>query len=413
MHTPAIHASTASTHPDPTWYTAARFGLFIHWGLYALPAGAWEGREVDYIGEWLQHGERIPCARYAAFARDFQPSRFNALAWVRAAKDAGMRYVVFTAKHHDGFALYHSAVDPFNVVDATPWGRDPLAELAAACRAEGMRLGIYYSHCVDWREAHAGSADLKEAGRMWGNDWEFPPGTADGFDEYLVRKAEPQLTELLSRYGDIALLWFDTPIATLTLAQAQRIHDLVRRLQPACLIGNRLGHGFGDIDGLGDNQAPRTPSRRPGEACVTLNETWGYKAHDHDWKNPAQVAGLLAACAAKDCNLLLNIGPQADGAFPAAALEILASIGTWLRQHGAAIYGTRGSPLPADPPGCAVTHDATHVHVFALDSEITEVVLNGCLPPLPPLFFDQTADAFSPPSEPATVRAATPRRPAA
>jgi alpha-L-fucosidase len=310
------------------WFRDAGFGLFIHFGLYALPAGSWKGKQVPYIGEWIMHEERIPIAEYETLAARFNPTRFDAREWVALAEAAGMRYLVFTAKHHDGFAMFSSKADSFNIVDATPFGRDLLAELAQACQGTQVKLAVYYSHCVDWHEAHGANlpSDLKDDGTIWGNDWDFPLGTATGFEEYLTRKVEPQLTEILTGYGDIALIWFDTPTPSLQLAQAQRLRDLVKRLQPNCLVSKRIGHNLGDIAGLGDNEMPLGVCEHPTEACITLNDTWGFKAHDTNWKSAQTVEAMLVQANAKGCNILLNIGPQPDGAFPEAAIDCLQTL---------------------------------------------------------------------------------------
>jgi alpha-L-fucosidase len=376
-----------ATRAAQEWFRDARFGLFIHWGLYALPAGVWKGKKVDYIGEWLQHEEKIPVAEYERLAKDFNPKTFDARRWVELALQSGMRYLVFTTKHHEGFAMYHSRADRFNIVDATPFGRDPLAELADACRGTDLKLGIYYSHCVDWHEPHGGNlpSDIKPnyandpnyTGRSWGNDWDFPVGTDAGFAEYLERKAKAQLTELLTGYGPIALIWFDTPMPSMTREQALDIRDLVKRHQPGCLVGGRIGHGLHDFLCLGDNQLPETPLNAPAEACVTLNETWGYKEHDQDWKSPAQVAGLLADCAAHGCNLLLNVGPMADGRFPAAAVDCLSALGDWMAANGEAIHGTGSAALPVHPPSGRLMARGSTLYHAVTDATSREASLLG------------------------------------
>jgi len=376
-----------ATRAAQAWFREARFGLFIHWGLYSLPAGVWKGKQVDYIGEWLQHEENIPVAEYEWLARDFNPQAFDTRRWVDLSLQAGMRYLVLTTKHHEGFALYHSRADRFNIVDATPFGRDPLAELADACRGTDLKLGIYYSHCVDWHEPHGGNllSDIKPnyandpnyPGRSWGNDWDFSPGTPAGFAEYLERKVKPQLTEILTGYGPIALIWFDTPVPSLSREQATEIRDLVKRHQPGCLVGGRIGHGLHDFCCLGDNQLPETPLDAPGEACVTLNETWGYKEHDQDWKSPAQVAGLLADCAAHGCNLLLNVGPMADGRFPAPAVACLSALGDWMAANGEAIHGTGPVALLAPPPSGRLMARRFTLYHAVTDATTSEVELIG------------------------------------
>ena len=315
------------------WFSEAKFGLFITWGLYAVTEGEWKGKQVPYIGEWIMHEERIPKAEYSKLAQKFKPVHFNAREWVRLAESAGMRYIVFTAKHHEGFAMYHSKVDPYNIVDATPFKRDVLAELAEACRGSKVKLCIYYSHCVDWNEPHGGNlaSDIKPnygndpnyVENTWGNDWDFPNGTPEGFAEYLERKVKPQLRELLTNYGPIGLIWFDTPTKSFSLQQALEIKALVKELQPNCLVSARIGHGLGDYDVLGDNEMPDKVRPRISEACITLNDTWGYKAHDQNWKSAEVVRKMLTKANGKNTNVLLNIGPQPYGRFPAPAIAVL------------------------------------------------------------------------------------------
>jgi alpha-L-fucosidase len=328
-----VNRPAAPTAKGTGWFAEAKFGLFIHWGPYTVTEGEWHGKQVPYIGEWIMHEEKIPIAEYSKLAQRFNPIHFDAREWVRLAEAAGMRYIVFTAKHHEGFAMFHSKVDPYNVVDATPFKRDVLAELAEACRGSRVKLCIYYSHCIDWHEAHGGNlpSDVKpnygndpnHVFRSWGNDWDFPPGTPEGFAEYLERKVKPQLREILTNYGPIGMIWFDTPTKSLSREQAREIKALVKELQPDCLVNARIGHGLGDFDVLGDNQMPDKVRARPSEACITLNDTWGYKAHDQNWKSAETVRKMVAEANAKRANLLLNIGPQPDGRFPAPAIAVL------------------------------------------------------------------------------------------
>ncbi len=226
------------------WFHEAKYGLFIHWGLYAAPAGQWKGKRIPGIGEWIMNRAQIPVKEYELLARTFNPVKFNAEEWVQLAKDAGMKYIVITAKHHDGFALYDSKVSSWDIVDATPFKRDVLKELAAACAKHGMRLGFYYSQAQDWHEPNGA-----------GNTWDFlADETKKDFDQYLRDKAEPQVRELLTDYGPVALIWFDTP-RLMTTARAQRFVDLLRSLQPNTLIDGRLGMA-GDYVTTGDNVVP-------------------------------------------------------------------------------------------------------------------------------------------------------------
>ncbi len=352
-----------TTDPRAQWFQDARFGLFLHWGLYSVPAGEWKGQRMDYIGEWIGSRFRIPIAEYGRLAERFDPQDFDADAWVRLARRAGMRYLVYTAKHHEGFAMYGSRCDPYNIVDATPFGRDPLKELAAACRRHGMTLGLYYSQDLDWHEPHGGDpgpAYPKNFGMSWGNDWDFPDYAAKNYAVYFEKKVKPQVRELLTGYGPIGLIWFDCPVS-ISRAQSVELWDLVRELQPGCLVNTRIGHGLGDYGSLGDNQAPSGPVEGVWETPATLNDTWGYKSFDHNWKSAAETLGALAGLAGQGVNYLLNIGPQPDGRLPQASIDILNEIGDWMEVYGEAIHGTRRSPFPcgfewgwitrrADPP---------------------------------------------------------------
>ncbi len=323
---------------DPLrWWREARFGLFIHWGLYALPAGVWRGERVPGIGEWLMFSKKVPVADYAQLATRFHPRHFDAAAIVRLAREAGQRYLVITAKHHEGFAMYHSASSPYNVVDATPWHHDPLADLARECRRQGVTLCFYYSQDLDWH--HPDGA--------W-NTWDFAAAKKDT-GRYLRTKVYPQLRELLTRYGPVGLIWFDTPL-TITRAHAAAIRRFVKRLQPRCLVSGRIGHGLGDYGIPRDNQIP--PGRPTGdwEVCATLNHTWGFKRHDHAWKPAGRLIQTLVESASKNSNYLLNIGPDAEGRVPGPSATRLRAIGRWLRANGASVYGTAPSPFAHDFP---------------------------------------------------------------
>jgi alpha-L-fucosidase len=319
------------------WFKDAKYGLFIHWGLYAIPAGEWKGKRIPGIGEWIMNRARIPVAEYEQLAKQWSPVKFDADQWVQMAQDAGMKYIVITSKHHDGFALYDSKVTTWDVVDATPGKRDILKELSAACQKKGMPLGFYYSQAQDWHEK--GGA---------GNDWDFGPDQgADGkelkdYDAYLRGKAEPQVRELLTGYGPVALIWFDTP-RMMTPERGQRFTDIVRTLQPKTLIDGRLGVA-GDYVSTGDNVIPGKAPADAWEVPATLNHTWGFRKDDRDWKSPGEVLFKLIDIASKGGNYLLNVGPMADGVIPQASQDTLREVGRWLRKNGEAVYGTGPSP---------------------------------------------------------------------
>jgi alpha-L-fucosidase len=317
------------------WWREARFGMFIHWGVYSVPAGVWNGTNVTRSGaEWIMNRGRIPVADYQKFPAQFNPVKFNADEWVKLAKDAGMKYIVITAKHHDGFAMYHSKADPFNIYDATPFKRDPLAELAAACKKEGLRLGFYYSQAQDWN--HSGGAAS-------GGHWD--PAQEGSMDDYVDRIAAPQVRELLTQYGDVAVLWWDTPTGMNT-ERAEKLLPLLK-LQPQIISNNRLDKNklTGDFE-TPEQKIPATGL--PGkdwETCMTINGTWGYRSYDDKWKSAETLIRNLVDIASKGGNYLLNVGPTSEGIIPEPSVERLRAMGAWMKRNGEAIYGTTASPF--------------------------------------------------------------------
>jgi len=314
------------------WFREAKFGLFIHWGLYAIPAGEWKGQPVAGIGEWIMNRAKIPVKEYEQLASQFNPVKFSAEEWVQLAVDAGMKYLVITSKHHDGFAMFGSKTSTYNIVDATPFKRDPLKELAAACARHKIRLGFYYSQAQDWHEQNGA-----------GNTWDFGADDKKDFDQYLRAKAEPQVRELLTEYGPVCLIWFDTP-RMMTPERSQRFIDIVRKLQPACLIDGRLGSA-GDYRSMGDNRIPPTVVKEDWEVPATLNRTWGFKKDDTDWKPPSDLVFKLVDIVSKGGNYLLNVGPTAEGLIPQASQDNLRAVGRWLKINGESIYGAGPTPF--------------------------------------------------------------------
>ena len=355
-----LSAATArAAVPPPAWWSDARFGLFIHWGLYAVPAGQWPGKSADAgysggLGEWLMHDAKVPVADYAALAGRFNPTAFDADAWAALAQSAGVRYVVITAKHHDGFAMFRTAVDRFNVVDATPFKRDPVAELAVACRKRGLMFGVYYSQAQDWH--HPGGA---AAGGHW------DPAQDGDFDAYLRTVARPQIRELMDQYHP-AVVWWDTPFE-MTAARATPLADLLP-LSPGIVSNDRLG---GDVRADYATPEQRIPPNgyggRPWETCMTINDTWGYKANDDHFKSATTLARDLIDIASKGGNFLLNVGPDAAGVIPVAEAERLRTVGGWLAANGEAVYGTTAGPFARPLPFGRATRRGNTLYLAVFD----------------------------------------------
>ncbi len=330
----------AETAKRLEWFKAAKFGMMIHWGPYAVAGGEWDGKPVKGIGEWIMRrandDKGIPLKEYEKMAAQFNPTKFNADEWVQLAVDAGMKYIVITSKHHDGFAMFHSSVDKYNIFDYTPWKRDPMKELAEACDKKGIKLGFYYSQSQDWHHPYGA-----------GNALDYPPSnkSIEDFSKYLSEKALPQVRELLTNYGPVALIWFDTP-KNLPAEWAGRFHDTIRSLQPETLINSRLGPGgYQDYLSRNDNDIPPTLIPGTWETPATLNHTWGYKKNDNNWKSPDDILFKLVDITSKGGNYLLNVGPDAEGVIPQASQDNLRKIGAWLKVNGEAVYGTGYTPF--------------------------------------------------------------------
>ncbi|OGO81920.1 MAG: hypothetical protein A2Y21_00245, partial [Clostridiales bacterium GWC2_40_7] len=361
------------------WWREAKFGMFIHWGLYSIPAGEWDGRKAKMVeAEWIMNYLKISIAEYEKLASRFNPLKFDAEEWVLLAKKAGMKYIIFTAKHHDGFAMYHSKCDHFNIMDATPFGRDPVAELAQACSRHGLVLCLYYSHDLDWHEKDGGGYDF---GGWWdlssiSNDWDFPDLYEKDYSRYFHKKVIPQIQELLTQYGPIGLLWFDIGI-TPTNAQCTEVYELVKRLQPDCIVNSRLGHGFGDYEALGDNEIPVFACKNTTEAISTMNNSWGYNKYDQNWKSSRELIRTLSGLAGKGVNWTLNVGPTSEGLIPESNIRILEDISRWTKVNGEAIYGTRPADFACDPLWGAVTLKPGKIYIHMHRSQEGIIAVNG------------------------------------
>ena len=342
----------ANQDPRLDWWRDAKFGLFIHWGLYAIPAGFWKGEPVPGIGEWIMKRAEIPVAEYEQLATQFNPVKFDAAEWVALAKQAGQKYFVITSKHHDGFCLFKSEAGDYNVVDASPYGRDLIKDLAEECTRQGLKLGFYYSQTQDW---HHPNGD--------GNDWDYDEDFQD-FGSYIEGYVMPQVTELLTNYGPIGLIWFDTPKG-ITEEQSQTLLDLCHSLQPDCLVSGRLGNALGDYASAGDNRIPEELVNLDWETPATMNDTWGFKSDDQNWKSTADLIHKLVDIVSKGGNYLLNVGPTAEGVIPPESVTRLEEMGAWLDINGDSIYGTRPGPIQGVEWCRTTTKDGKiFVHVF-------------------------------------------------
>ena len=332
------------------WWSEARFGMFIHWGLYSQDGCFYKGTNGG--SEHMMQRLKIPLADYAKIADDFNPTNFNANEWVSIAKAAGMKYMVITSKHHDGFAMYDSQSSDYNIVKRTPWHRDPVKELAEACRQQGLKFGVYYSLGRDWEDPDVPTKDGYRS-----NTWDYPNETNKVFAKYFERKVKPQITELLTHYGPIAVLWFDTP-EKISPAESQELVELIHKLQPDCIINSRVGHGLGDY-GVSEQKIPGAGDVKPWETCMTLNGHWGYFKGDEKWKPAPTVIHNLVDIISKGGNYLLNVGPTGQGVIPQGAVNDLQQVGAWMKVNGESIYGTTREFPEAASLG---THHAKRQH---------------------------------------------------
>jgi alpha-L-fucosidase len=354
------------------WWRAARFGMFIHWGVYSHLGGIWKGQPVTGYAEHIQRKARIPISVYREqVAGAFNPAQFDADAWVRLAKNAGMGYLIITAKHHDGFAMWDSKVNDYTIVKATPFKRDPMRELKAACDKHGLKFGFYYSHAYDWGNELAPGNDWDYdnpggdrglyGGRNW---WESAPAKyLDNARKYVDTKALPQLMELIREYQP-AILWFDTP-HKLPEAENLRILKAVRAAAPDVVINGRLYRGLGDYASTTDRPAEFSPHEGDWEGIPTTNESYGYSQNDQSHKPPEHFIRLLAKAAGRGGNLLMNIGPCGDGTIDPKDVAILQGIGQWMKDNRDSIAGTERTPLAVQAWGQSTRKgERLYLHVF-------------------------------------------------
>ncbi len=368
------------------WWHNAKFGMFIHMGVYSMYGGIYKGHKQAYgDAAWIENRCKIPVAEYRKHACDFNPVNYDPDSWVKMAKDAGMKYLIITAKHHDGFALFKSEASDWNVVDATVYGKDMLKPLANACKKYDIKLGVYYSQANDWTNP-GGAVARRPMKQGWPNPdsaridrytkehrgyWDPIQETAT-FDEYVDRVAVPQVKELLTNYGEISILWWDYASQMKSYRGAQKLQELLF-LQPNIITNDRLHPDF-----PGDTKTPEQAipdwniirENENWETCMTMNNSWGYKSHDHNWKSSETLIQNLIKIVARGGNYLLNIGPKADGSFPEESIKRLEDIGQWMKINGEAIYGTVPSPFGEIPWGectCKKEKESTILYFFVLN----------------------------------------------
>lgn len=352
------------------WFEDARYGMFIHWGLYSGAEGLWKGEKLRYMNnyaEWIRYRNRISKEEYGALAKRFVWDKINPEEWVLLAKKSGMKYVIITSKHHDGVALWDTKVGEYSLPKLSGSNRDVIKEIAEACRKHDMKLGFYYSHWIDWEHPYA-----------WDHNQELTGHVTDAqFNQYWQEKAIPQLRELLTNYGDIAIMWFDMWIpyehTIFKKEQLEQAVALIRELQPQCLINSRLGlptdAKYVDFETLGDNQFGTRHIDHPWETPGTIAHSWGYNGQEKEWKSTGQLFESLISNVALNGGLTLNIGPRADGSVPYESINRLNDIGTWLQKYGVALYGNTGLGLRANQHDWgqvtrARDNNTVYLHIF-------------------------------------------------
>jgi alpha-L-fucosidase len=363
------------------WWREARFGMFIHWGLYAIPGGTWKDtvRKRGY-SEWIMYSEKIPREEYAQLAKKFNPDQFDPDEWAAIAKSAGMKYVVITAKHHDGFSIFDSQVTDYDVMDATPYKRDIIKELEEACHRAGLHFGIYYSVDRDWyRPTGPGGERYKQT-----NTWDFPDSTDEDFDTYFEEIAVPQVKELITQY-DIDLIWFDA-IEMKSPDQIETLYNAIRELSPDTIINSRIWSPrfpkeipppYCDYISSGDNEILENAIDFDWENPGSMNTSYGYNPNDHNWVETGEIIRRLADIVSKGGNYLLNVGPSAEGLIPQPCIERFAQVGKWMKVNGEAIYGASAWQATHEDEGVYYTSKGKTIYAICTKEPEGEILLSA------------------------------------
>lgn len=326
----------AQTSDKMDWWKDAKFGMFMHWGLYSQTAGYWNGHVAKGNEHFMIH-EKISLKDYGAIANDFNPVNYNAEKWVLTAKAAGMKYIIITSKHHDGFAMFNSPSNDYNIVTRTPYGKDPMKELVDACHKHDMKFGFYYSLGRDWEDPDVATDWPHKGGRS--NLVDYPDEDIKVYSRYYKRKVKPQIKELLTQYGKIDVIWFDTP-ELISPEESKELRELILDIQPDCIINSRIKHGFGDYK-VKEQKIVEGLEIEPWESCITMGKNWGYIKYDTNYKSAELMLRQLLEIVSKGGNLLLNNGPTEKGEITDLAQDRLAQMGKWMNNNSEGIYGSK------------------------------------------------------------------------
>lgn len=338
-------------------FDQGNFGMFIHWGLFSNLGGVWNDKTYYGIGEWIMNPRvaNIPIKEYMATAKDFNPTDFDAKKIAKLAKDAGMKYIIITSKHHEGFAMFDSKVSNFDIVDATPFARDPMHELSEACHELGLGFGFYYSHFQDWTTPGAGR----------GPDYD-DKGNKVEFKDYFYNKCKPQVKEICSNYGQIDFVWFDTP-GDMPKKYVVELADMVRKLQPKAMMCSRVGHGMGDYASKGDMEVPTQNIPGLWETADTNNDSWSYAWYDNNFKSPREILSRLIETIARGGSYLFNVGPDPKGVVPKIGVEFLEEAGAWIKKYPQVIYAADPSPWGHKLPWGDITTKDNSLYLSVFD----------------------------------------------